>query len=81
MGSQNEFVTGNFEMGNRHHTAFRAERIIDPVCGMEVDEKEAHHQFEHKATTYFFCTPKCRMTFEGNPEKFIRLLRFASNEW
>lgn len=81
MGTQHEFVTRYFAMGNRHYAAFRAERIIDPVCGMEVDESEADHQVDHEGNIYTFCTPKCKMAFQGDPEKYVRLLRFASNEW
>lgn len=81
MEYQHEFVKRHREMGNQHDTAFRAERVIDPVCGMKIDEIEAGHQAEHRGNTYYFCDPKCRRAFEEDPEKYTRLLRFARNDW
>jgi YHS domain-containing protein len=43
----------------------------DPVCGMQVDEKKAAASSVFKGTTYYFCAPACKATFEKNPEKFI----------
>ncbi|MBM3156136.1 MAG: heavy metal translocating P-type ATPase [Chloroflexi bacterium] len=35
---------------------------IDPICGMEVDEKTAL-SVEHEGKTYYFCSPGCRDKF------------------
>ncbi|HUV52164.1 MAG TPA: heavy metal translocating P-type ATPase, partial [Dehalococcoidia bacterium] len=35
---------------------------IDPICGMEVDEKKALSA-EHEGRTYYFCSPGCRDKF------------------
>jgi len=35
---------------------------IDPICGMEVDEKTAL-RVEHEGKTYYFCSPGCRDKF------------------
>jgi len=35
---------------------------IDPICGMEVDEKKAL-SVEHEGQTYYFCCPGCRDKF------------------
>lgn len=43
----------------------------DPVCGMSVDEKKAAASSVYKGTTYYFCAPGCKTTFEKTPEKFI----------
>jgi YHS domain-containing protein len=43
----------------------------DPVCGMQVDEKKAAASSVFKGTTYYFCAPACKITFEKDPEKFI----------
>ena len=48
---------------------------IDPVCGMEVDEKTAKLQTEYKGETYYFCGPGCKYTFEENPEDYVGLNR------
>ncbi len=42
----------------------------DPICGMDVDEKEAAGNSEHKGKTYYFCAPGCKKTFDGDPEKY-----------
>ncbi len=43
----------------------------DPVCGMEVDEKEAAATSECKGKTYYFCAPACKKAFDENPAKYI----------
>jgi Cu+-exporting ATPase len=35
---------------------------VDPVCGMEVDERTARRA-EHEGQTYYFCSPGCRDRF------------------
>ena len=43
----------------------------DPVCGMEVDPKEAAGKSEYKGETYYFCGPGCKRDFDKSPEKFL----------
>ena len=43
---------------------------IDPVCGMEVDEKTAPAKSEHMGKTYYFCAPGCKKAFDENPAKY-----------
>jgi len=45
---------------------------IDPVCGMEVDEKQAAATAEYQGKTYYFCAPGCKKAFEKEPEKYVR---------
>jgi YHS domain-containing protein len=45
---------------------------IDPVCGMEVDEKTAAGKSEYKGKTYYFCAPGCKAAFDRDPEKYLR---------
>ena len=45
---------------------------IDPVCGMTVDEETAPATAVHNGTTYYFCAPGCKRTFEKNPEAVLR---------
>jgi P-type Cu+ transporter len=49
----------------------RAQRVIDPVCGMSVDPATARHRVEHAGREYFFCSPRCRERFVGEPERFV----------
>src|SRR5437660_4781043 len=44
----------------------------DPVCGMTVDEETAPATAVHNGTTYYFCAPGCKRTFEKNPEAVLR---------
>ncbi|MBE0410647.1 MAG: YHS domain-containing protein [Anaerolineales bacterium] len=44
---------------------------IDPVCGMEVDEKSAAATSEYNGQTYYFCAPGCKSVFDKDPEKYL----------
>lgn len=46
--------------------------VIDPVCGMEVETTTAQWKTDYKGTTYYFCGPGCKRSFEKDPEKFLR---------
>ncbi len=49
-----------------------ATRSKDPVCGMMVDPATARGgSYVHKASTYFFCNPRCRERFAADPEKYL----------
>jgi len=43
----------------------------DPVCGMDVDPKNAVGKSEYKGQTYYFCAPGCKKSFDDNPEKYL----------
>lgn len=45
---------------------------IDPVCGMTVDEQTAPATSVHNGTTYYFCAPGCKRTFEKDPEAVLK---------
>ena len=45
---------------------------IDPVCGMTVDEQTAPATALHNGTTYYFCAPGCKRTFEKDPEAVLK---------
>ena len=44
---------------------------IDPVCGMEVDERTTKERAAHEGTIYYFCSRDCREEFEAAPEDYI----------
>ena len=44
---------------------------IDPVCGMEVDERTTTEKGMHEGTTYYFCSKECKDEFEVSPEDYI----------
>lgn len=43
----------------------------DPVCGMQVDERNAAATLEYEGATYYFCSEGCRARFEEDPRRFI----------
>src|SRR5712692_8945345 len=45
---------------------------IDPVCGMTVDEQTAPARAVHNGTTYYFCAPGCKRTFEKDPDAVLK---------
>jgi YHS domain-containing protein len=44
--------------------------VKDPVCGMEVDKKEAEFTSQYGGKTYYFCSEDCKQQFERRPEQF-----------
>jgi len=42
---------------------------IDPVCGIEMDEKLATI-CEHKGKDYYFCSEGCKRIFIRKPKKY-----------
>jgi YHS domain-containing protein len=44
---------------------------VDPVCGMQVDEKSAAATYDYQGKTYYFCAPGCKAAFAKEPEKYL----------
>jgi P-type Cu+ transporter len=45
--------------------------VIDPVCGMSIEEKDAATTTVYEGRTYFFCSPSCKTKFDQNPQTFL----------
>jgi P-type Cu+ transporter len=45
--------------------------MIDPICGMTVDPKNAAGSYTYKGQTYYFCSQHCLAMFKTDPEKFL----------
>jgi len=45
---------------------------VDPVCKMNVDEKNAVATYEYKGKTYYFCAVGCKEAFAKDPEKHLK---------
>ena len=43
---------------------------IDPVCGMQVEEKDAAGLSEHDGVTYYFDSEECMSKFNQHPEQY-----------
>jgi len=47
----------------------------DPVCGMQVDEKEPGAQVTYGGKTYVFCSAACKARFQEDPERYAESLK------
>ena len=45
--------------------------VVDPICLMEIDEKNAPAKSVHNGLTFYFCHDNCKRRFEEDPEKYI----------
>ena len=43
----------------------------DPVCKMQVDEKQAAGKSEYNGKTYYFCARLCKEKFDQNPKQYL----------
>ena len=69
-------ATGAFDLNERREQAtllptIEVVDVIDLVCGMTVRAEKSNRPFEFEGTTYYFCAPGCRATFEKDPSSFI----------
>ena len=46
-------------------------QVVDPVCGMTIEDKDAVATSTHKGTTYYFCAKPCKEKFDKGPEAFV----------
>jgi len=44
----------------------------DPVCGMEVNPKDAAGKSQHQGQTYYFCSEDCKEKFDQNPQQYAK---------
>ena len=52
----------------------------DPVCGMDVDPKEAPGgSAQYAGTTYWFCSPSCREKFVADPKRYVSVPRTTTS--
>lgn len=47
-------------------------RLVDPVCGMEVDGGSRGYSRMHEGKEYRFCSLGCVENFEARPERFLK---------
>ena len=44
----------------------------DPVCGMDVDPKNAAAKSEYHGKTYYFCSLGCKKEFDQSSEIYLK---------
>ncbi|MBI3745747.1 MAG: YHS domain-containing protein [Chloroflexi bacterium] len=47
-----------------------ADKVKDPVCGMEINPESAAAKEEHEGRTFYFCSQACHHTFVGDPHRY-----------
>ncbi|HHX10274.1 MAG TPA: YHS domain-containing protein [Firmicutes bacterium] len=52
----------------------------DPVCGMNVRDRDKSLRSEFRGQTYHFCSDRCMTTFEQDPETFTQLLEDGKSQ-
>jgi YHS domain-containing protein len=45
-------------------------KVIDPVCGMQIDREEAAATESFHGRPFYFCSGSCRDKFRANPERY-----------
>jgi signal transduction histidine kinase len=46
-------------------------KIVDPVCGMTIEEKDVFGTSSYKGIIYHFCSKECKEDFDKNPESIL----------
>ncbi|MEW6739617.1 MAG: heavy metal translocating P-type ATPase [Nitrospirota bacterium] len=46
-------------------------KVVDPVCKMTIEDKDAVATSVYKGITYHFCSKACKEDFDENPESFV----------
>lgn len=46
-------------------------KVLDPVCNMTIEDKNAAGKSVYKGTTYYFCSMHCKGAFDKDPESFL----------
>lgn len=47
-----------------------ADKVKDPVCGMEIDPRAAVAREEHEGRTFYFCSTACHDAFLKDPHRY-----------
>jgi Cu+-exporting ATPase len=58
-------------MKHQHQEDERPATIIDPVCGMTVDNPSEELSYKVNRRSYHFCSAHCLQKFKSEPEQFI----------
>jgi len=51
----------------------KMEKVEDLVCGMMIDPQTAAATSEYKGQTYYFCARGCKVAFDKDPEKYLKV--------
>lgn len=79
MAGERIVISGTFLMDSESRMKAASHGIfgavaVDPICGMEVDEKRAAaagRRSQHEGTSYYFCADECRKRFDAEPARYV----------
>ena len=57
---------------NTAEQKFAEEYYINPVCQVPVSKTNPKHVIEYKGEMVYFCCDGCKVSFEKNPEQYIK---------
>ncbi len=63
------------EMGARTMVSKARKKVIDPVCGAEVDPRTSPFSAEFNGTVFYFDSHECKDAFGKNPDRFTEMQR------
>ena len=46
-------------------------KVVDPICKMTIEDKDAAATSLYKGTTYYFCSGPCKEDFDKDPESYL----------
>lgn len=47
------------------------DKVVDPVCGMNVEPVKAKYKHDHGGKTYYFCRSLCQEKFVADPKQYL----------
>ena len=63
-------LTGIDHPTHGRSTQTMADKVKDPVCGMEIRVEDAAATEEHEGHTFYFCSADCHDTFVKDPHRY-----------
>jgi len=48
------------------------DKVVDPVCGMEMKKEDATTSTSYDGEVYYFCAFQCKEEFDRSPASFAR---------
>ncbi|HEY5071081.1 MAG TPA: heavy metal translocating P-type ATPase [Caulobacteraceae bacterium] len=58
--------------GEDHHSSQAPRgKVLDPVCGMQVDPTSSPHSAVHEGQVFHFCSAGCRAKFAADPQRYL----------
>lgn len=58
--------------GHDHEQEATTEKVVDVVCGMTIDPRNAAGQSEYSGKKYYFCAASCKAKFDAEPTRYVK---------